>query len=180
MKKIMIEDFARPTHRDTSVLFSWPLLRQTASGFPDSRGILPAYRSLRLKIPYDVKHPGTYLLIKAHGAETLPSGSLRVYGWRDPQPPVNFKNTVQYKRVDGFDWIDLEPSKLGGFGSESVFALSVADRWRWMQLACFWPCLSVSVMLSENPMTNVIKPANVYEEATPLDDFITDDFQDRI
>lgn len=179
MKTIFIEDFARPKYRDTTVPFVWPLRKLTASGFADSRSILPAYRSLRVKIPYDAQHLKTFLIFKMHSDIALPSGAIRVYGWRDPNTYVQRMSTLQYQRVENFDWIDLEPIRLGGVGSESVFALSVEHQWRWFQLACFWPTLSCSILLSEESRTNIIKPDDACYQAPPADPFVSDDFQDK-
>lgn len=180
MKTIVTEDIGRPLYRDLSSQYAWPLPKRTASGVLDSRGITPIYRSVKLHVPYDERHAATYLMLQVNSADVIPSNTLRIYGWRDPQPASLFKSSVQYRRFQGMDYIDLEPIKLGEGGAESIFALSVGHQWRWIQLVCLWPASSISIFLMPEPLTNVIYPDNPFIESPPLDDVIGDDFEDEV
>jgi len=178
VKTIIIEDLERPRFRDLSARFDWPLPRQTMSGVRDTRYAEPLYRSVRLPLNYDANHTAPFLLIYAQAREMMPTGAFRVYGWRYQQDTSIFKSTTQYQRYQGYDWIDLEPQKLGNGGLENTYAISVGHQWAWLQIACFSPLLSFGLYMSPNALTNIIYPDNAYLEATDADAFIADDFEE--
>ena len=175
MKKILVEDFSRPKYRDRSVEFTYPLPKHTYLG-DDSLDVRPAYRSVRLAIPYDTSHQSSYFVIKLHGDSPLPTGSIRLYGWRAPGSYVATQTTPQYTRTDGYDLLDAEPICLNQYGPDSVFAFSTRDTWLWIQLGCFYRSKSVGLFLSETALSNIIAPADAYQTISPADTYIEDDF----
>jgi hypothetical protein len=175
MKKILIEDFSRPKYRDRSIEFAYPLPKHTYSG-DDSLDVIPAYRSVRLAVAYDASHPSSYFMIKLHGEVPLPSGSIRLYGWRAPGAYVTTQTTPQYSRIGGYDLLDAEPICLNQYGPDSVFAFSTSDTWLWIQLGCFYQSKSVGLFLSETALSNIIVPANAYQTVSPSDTYIEDNF----
>lgn len=177
MKTLLIEDIERPVHRDLSARFESPLPRQSMSGVADTRQVEPLYRSTRLKLEYSERYATTSLLIYAQSREALPTGAFRIYGWRPQGETSIMKSTLQYERYQGYDWIELEPQKLGNGGFENVYAISVAHQWSWLQIACFSQLLSFGIYQSPNPLTNLITPDDPYLEAVAPDAFIADDFE---
>jgi hypothetical protein len=177
VKTILIEDIERPKNRDLSARFESPLPRQSMSGVADTRLVEPLYRSTRLGLTYNERYQNTNLLIYAQAREALPTGAFRIYGWRPQQNTSIMKSTLQYKRYQGYDWIEVEPQKLGNGGLENVYAISIVHQWSWLQIACFSQLLSFGLYMSPSAVTNLIEPDDPYLEYEAPEPFIIDDFE---
>jgi hypothetical protein len=122
----------------------------------------------------------TYLAIHANCSQQIAAGAIHVYGWRNPGNFSPNKSSLQFIRYEGFDFIDLSAIKLSSIGDQSIFGLSVAGRWRWLQIAVFWPVDQFTVYMTDSPLTNIITIDDAAEPLVLTDTAISDDFTDGV
>jgi hypothetical protein len=132
------------------------------------------------KLKYEDNEANTYLVIHANASIEVSAGAVHVYGWRNPGDFSASKSSLQYARYEGFDFIDLAAIKLGNAGDQTVFALSVAGRWRWLQIAVFWPINQFTLYKSNEPLTNIITIDDAPAPLVVEDVAIADDFTDGV